>query len=91
MAVELQREHAYQLVQAARAAPVAVELRNATTGSDWASATSLAQVSILGVLHGHELELRASGPAAREAVDALVALVERDGVGPAGPERVPGP
>ncbi len=66
------------LVQAARAAPVPVELRNATTGSDWATATSMAQVTVLGVLHLHELELRASGAGAREAVDALVALVESD-------------
>jgi phosphotransferase system HPr-like phosphotransfer protein len=28
------------------------------------------------VLHGHELELRASGPAAREAVDALLAVLQ---------------
>ena len=65
------------LVQAARGAPVPVECRNATTGSDWAAATSMAQVTVLGVLHGHELELRASGPHARAAVNALVALVER--------------
>ncbi len=75
---------AARLVQAARAAPVPVECRNATTGSDWASATSMAQVSVLGVLHGHDLELRASGPGARAAVDALVALVER-GFEDAGP------
>ena len=68
---------AARLVQAARAAPVPVECRNATTGSDWAAATSMAQVAVLAVLHDHELELRASGPGAREAVDALVALAER--------------
>lgn len=72
------------LVQAARAAPAAVECRNATTGSDWAAATSMAQVAVLGVLHDHELELRASGPGAQQAVDALVALVER-GFEDAGP------
>ena len=75
---------AARLVQAARAAPVPVECRNATTGSDWAPATSMAQVAVLAVLHDHELELRASGPGAREAVDALVALVER-GFEEAGP------
>jgi phosphocarrier protein FPr len=75
---------AAQLVQAARAAAVPVECRNATTGSDWVAATSMASVTVLGVLHGHELELRASGAGAREAVDALVALV-RDGA------QVPGP
>lgn len=67
---------AAQLVQSARAARVPVETRNATTGSDWVAATSMAQVTVLGVLHGHELELRASGAGARDAVDALVALVE---------------
>ena len=66
------------LVQAARAASVEVEARNATTGSDWAAATSMAQVAVLGVLHGHELELRATGAGAREAVDTLVALVDGD-------------
>jgi multiphosphoryl transfer protein len=64
------------LVQAARAAAVPVELRNATTGSDWAPASSMASVTVLGVLHGHELELRASGAGARESVDALLGLVE---------------
>jgi phosphocarrier protein FPr len=68
---------AARLVQAARAAPVPVEGRNATTGSDWVPATSMAQVAVLAVLHDHDLELRASGPGAREAVEALVALVER--------------
>ena len=67
---------AAQLVQAARAAPAPVECRNATTGTDWVAATSMAQVSVLAVLHGHELELRASGPAAREAVDALLAVLQ---------------
>jgi multiphosphoryl transfer protein len=70
------------LVQAARAAAEPVELRNATTGSDWAPASSMASVTVLSVLHGHELELRAAGAGAREAVDALVAVVQ--GSEPAG-------
>jgi len=65
---------AARLVQAARAAPLPVEVRNATTGSDWVSAASMAQVAVLGVLHGHEVELRASGPGARAVVDELLAL-----------------
>jgi dihydroxyacetone kinase phosphotransfer subunit len=68
---------AARLVQTARGAQVPVEVRNATTGSDWVPATSMAQVAVLGVLSGHELELRAAGPGAREAVDALVALADR--------------
>lgn len=75
---------AAQLVQAAHAAAALVEVRNATTGSGWVAADSMAQVVVLDVLHGHELEVRASGPDARAAVDALVALVE-GGVGHAGP------
>jgi len=67
---------AARLVQAARAAAVPVECRNATTGSAWVPASSMAQVTVLGVLHGHSIELRASGAGAREAVDALVALVQ---------------
>jgi dihydroxyacetone kinase phosphotransfer subunit len=68
---------AARLVQAARAAPAPVEVRNATTGSDWVSAASMAQVAVLGVLQGHELELRASGPGARAVVDELLALADR--------------
>ena len=83
---------AARLVQTARAAPVPVEVRNATTGSDWMAATSMAQVSVLGVLSGHELELRAAGDGAREAVDALVALAERGfEEGPAGGSAAPAP
>jgi dihydroxyacetone kinase phosphotransfer subunit len=68
---------AARLVQAARAAALPVEVRNATTGSDWVSAASMSQVAVLGVLHGHELELRASGPGARAVVDELLALADR--------------
>ncbi len=75
---------AAQLVQAARATDVRVECRNATTGSDWVPATSMASLTVLGVLQGHELELRASGTGAREAVDALLALVQ-DGAEATGP------
>jgi len=74
---------AARLVQAARAAEAQVEVRNATTGSDWVTATSLAQVTVLSVQQDHELELRASGPGAREALDELIALVH-GGSDPAG-------
>ena len=68
---------AARLVQTARAAQVAVEVRNATTGSSWVPATSMSQVAVLGALSGHELQLRAGGAGAREALDALVALAGR--------------
>ncbi|MEU7906434.1 phosphoenolpyruvate--protein phosphotransferase [Actinoplanes sp. NPDC049118] len=54
-----------------------VEIRNRGTGSPWVSASSLSRVATLGALHGHELEVRASGAQAREAVDRVVALAAR--------------
>jgi phosphocarrier protein FPr len=75
---------AARLVQSALAADATVEVRNATTGSAWVPASSLARVATLGALDGHELELRASGPAAGEALAALVDLVARGDDEPAG-------
>lgn len=68
---------AARLVTEARRFDAKVEIRNRTTESGWVAAGSLSRVSTLGVLRGHEVELRASGPQAREAVDGLVALVRR--------------
>ncbi len=68
---------AARLVQQAQSAGVGLEVRNATSGSGWVPATSLSRVATLGALAGHELELRASGPGAREALDAVVALAGR--------------
>lgn len=68
---------AARLVTEVRRFDAQVEIRNRTTGSSWAPAASLSRVATLGVLQGHEVELRAAGPQAQEAVDGLVALAER--------------
>nr|WP_296067266.1 phosphoenolpyruvate--protein phosphotransferase [uncultured Actinoplanes sp.] len=68
---------AARLVAEARRFDARVEIRNATTGSPWVPASSLSRVATLGALQGHELSVRASGPRAHEALDALVALAGR--------------
>lgn len=69
---------AARLVQAVGGLDAQVEVRNASTGSGWVPAGSLSRVSTLGALRGHEVQVRASGPQARQAVDALTALAARD-------------
>jgi phosphocarrier protein FPr len=64
-----------------------VELRNLTAGSTWVSAASLSRVATLGALHGHEVQARAGGPQAKEALAALLTLAadafgEAAGAGP---------
>ena len=68
---------AARLVQHAQAADAVVEVRNATRDQAWVPATSLSRVATIGALSGHELEVRAVGPRAREVLDALVALAAR--------------
>ncbi len=84
---------AARLVQEAAGFDARVELRNATTSSAWVPATSLSKVATLGVLSGHEVEVRAVGAAARAAVDGLVALAARSFDEPAGqaPASLPAP
>ena len=65
------------LVTAARRFEATVDVRNRTTGSAWQPAASLTRVATLGVLPGHEIEVRASGPQANEAVGAIVDLAAR--------------
>jgi multiphosphoryl transfer protein len=72
------------LVQRLRAVDGRVQLRNATTGSDWVSATSLSRVATLGAMLGHEVEVRADGPRADEAVQTVLALAA-DSFGEAAP------
>ena len=56
-------------------------------------AASLSRVATLGALRGHQVEVRASGPQAREAVDHLLALAGRrfdeaeEPEGPVGPDE----
>jgi dihydroxyacetone kinase phosphotransfer subunit len=63
---------AARLVQLAGALDAHLEVRNATTGSDWAPAASLSRVAALGALPGHRVEVRASGPGAEQALAALL-------------------
>ena len=72
------------LVQRLRALDGRVQLRNATTASDWVSATSLSRVATLGAMLGHEVEVRADGPRADEAVQTVLALAA-DSFGEAAP------
>jgi phosphocarrier protein FPr len=65
-------------VAQARAFDARVEIRNRSTGSAWVPASSLSRVATLGALRGHDLEVRAAGPQAAEAVDHLLALAGRD-------------
>jgi phosphoenolpyruvate-protein phosphotransferase/dihydroxyacetone kinase phosphotransfer subunit len=76
---------AARLVQQAVALDASVQLRNATTGSGWVPATSLSRVATLGALQGHQVQVRASGPGAQEAVDTVIAIAARldEGPGPA--------
>jgi phosphocarrier protein FPr len=55
----------------------AVTLTNTTTGTGPVPAGSLSRVATLGAQHGHEVEVRASGPQAQEAVEHLLALAAR--------------
>jgi phosphoenolpyruvate-protein phosphotransferase/dihydroxyacetone kinase phosphotransfer subunit len=68
---------AARLVAQVRAFDAQVEIRNRSTGSPWVPASSLSRVATLGALRGHEVELRASGAQAREALDHVVALAAR--------------
>jgi phosphoenolpyruvate-protein phosphotransferase/dihydroxyacetone kinase phosphotransfer subunit len=68
---------AARLVAEARRFDAKVELRNRTTSSSWVPAASLSRVATLAALKDHELEVRASGPDAAAAVEAVVALAAR--------------
>lgn len=80
---------AARLVQEAAATGVAVELRNASTGSAWVPAGSLSRVATVGALEGHRVELRAHGLGAAEALASLVSLAARSFDEP--PAELPGP
>jgi phosphocarrier protein FPr len=68
---------AARLVAEARAFDAKVDVRNLSTGSAWAPASSLSRVATLGALRGHEVEVRAAGVQAREALDHILALAAR--------------
>jgi multiphosphoryl transfer protein len=54
-----------------------VTLTNTTTGAGPVPAGSLSRVATLGAQQGHQVEIRASGPQAQEAVEHLLALAAR--------------
>ncbi len=68
---------AARLVAEVRALDADVRLRNLSAEGPSVPGGSLTRVATLAALQGHEVEVRASGPQAREAVERLVALAER--------------
>lgn len=65
---------AARLVQQLRPLDAQVRLRNRTTSSAWVPASSLSKVATLGALRGHEVEARAAGRQARNALDHVLTL-----------------
>ena len=87
---------AARLVSEVRTMDASVQLRNLTTGAGPVPAASLSRVATLGAVRGHQVEVRASGPQAQEAVEHLLTLATRrfdEGdedvveVGPSAPPR----
>lgn len=68
---------AARLVNEVRALDASVQLRNLTTGGAPVPAGSLSRVATLAALRGHEVEVRASGPQAQEAVEHVLTLAAR--------------
>ena len=68
---------AARLVSEVRGLDASVQLRNLTTGAGPVPAASLSRVATLAALRGHEVEVRARGPQAQEAVEHLLTLAKR--------------
>ncbi len=68
---------AARLVSEVRTMDASVQLRNLTTGAGPVPAASLSRVATLAAVRGHEVEVRASGPQAQEAVEHLLTLATR--------------
>lgn len=69
---------AARFVQTAGRFDAAITAENLTTHAGPASARSLNGIATLGVLQGHEVLVRATGPQSAEAISALGDLAERD-------------
>jgi phosphoenolpyruvate-protein phosphotransferase/dihydroxyacetone kinase phosphotransfer subunit len=85
---------AARLVAQVRGFDAQVDVRNRSTGSAWVPASSLSRVATLGALCGQEVEVRAAGAQAREALDHVLALASRNfdetpAPGRSGPETDP--
>lgn len=78
--VGLHSRPASLVVKAASALGTVPTLTDTTNGKGPAPANSMISLLALGATQGHVLRLRAEGPGAAEAVDALAALIE-DGFG----------
>lgn len=65
---------AARLLQTAAQFQAQIQLSNLTTGRGPVSTKSINDLMMLNVLQGHRLQVCASGPEAREALDALQAL-----------------
>ena len=74
--IGLHARPAARFVQAAGAFEADVQVSNLTMGRGPVTARSLVQVMALGVLQGHEVGIRATGPRSREALEAIQALVD---------------
>ena len=68
---------AARLVSEVRTLDANVQLRNLTTGAGPVPAASLSRVATLAAVRGHQVEVRASGPQAQEAVEHLLTLATR--------------
>jgi multiphosphoryl transfer protein len=68
---------AARLVSEMRGLDAHVRLRNLTTGVGPVPAGSLSRVATLGALHGHRVQVLASGRQAPEAADQVLALAAR--------------
>ena len=68
---------AARLVSEVHGLDASIQLRNLTTGAGPVPASSLSRVATLGALRDHQIEVRASGPQAHEAVDHLLDLARR--------------
>ncbi|MEP6697277.1 MAG: phosphoenolpyruvate--protein phosphotransferase [Pseudonocardiales bacterium] len=68
---------AARLVGEVRTMDAQVSLRNLTTGTGPVPASSLSKVATLGAQEGHQVEVAASGPQARWALEHVLALAAR--------------
>lgn len=67
---------AARFVQTANQFNARIQVTNLTTGKGPVPAASLNAIATLGAVHDHQIEVSASGPQARQALDALRQLVE---------------
>ena len=68
---------AMALVDLANRYESAVKIRRADS-EEWVDAKSIMQVMMLAATQGTQLHVEAAGPDAKETVEAIIALVERE-------------